>query len=123
MGFAAHGRQSMRCARCACFACCPAEKPKLSPTNTRALTRMKQTLRKHNVNYAEQVRAPMCMLRLLRPCSTTRLSLVHVPAACMRRNAHAGMGATRAAATSHVGAALSRLGPTNSNARGRVAMR
>lgn len=25
----------------------PVEKPKLSPTNTRALTRMKQTLRKH----------------------------------------------------------------------------
>ena len=32
-----------------------AEKPKLSPTNTRALTRMKQTLRKHNATYAEQV--------------------------------------------------------------------
>ncbi|KAI7845552.1 hypothetical protein COHA_000843 [Chlorella ohadii] len=33
-----------------------AEKPKLSPTNTRALTRMKQTLRKHNAAYAEQMR-------------------------------------------------------------------
>ena len=33
-----------------------AEKPKLSPTNTRALTRMKQTLRKHNAAYTEQMR-------------------------------------------------------------------
>ncbi|KAL4433586.1 hypothetical protein ABPG75_000027 [Micractinium tetrahymenae] len=33
-----------------------ADKPKLSPTNTRALTRMKQTLRKHNAAYAEQMR-------------------------------------------------------------------
>ncbi len=35
----------------------PAEKPKLSPTNTRALTRMKQTLRKHNAAYSEQMAA------------------------------------------------------------------
>ncbi len=35
----------------------PAEKPKLSPTNTRALTRMKQTLRKHNAGYGEQMAA------------------------------------------------------------------
>ncbi len=35
----------------------PAEKPKLSPTNTRALTRMKQTLRKHNAGYTEQMAA------------------------------------------------------------------
>ena len=32
-----------------------AEKPKLSPTNTRALTRMKQTLRKHNAAFVEQM--------------------------------------------------------------------
>lgn len=34
-----------------------AEKPKLSPTNTRALARMKQTLRKNNTTYAEQMAA------------------------------------------------------------------
>lgn len=37
-----------------------AEKPKLSPTNTRALTRMKQTLRKHNALYADQMRLFRC---------------------------------------------------------------
>lgn len=34
-----------------------AEKPKLSPTNTRALSRMKQQLRRHNAGYAEQIAA------------------------------------------------------------------
>ncbi|KAL4854001.1 Eukaryotic translation initiation factor 3 subunit C [Chlorella vulgaris] len=34
-----------------------AEKPKLSPTNTRAFTRMKQTLRKHNASYGEQIQS------------------------------------------------------------------
>ncbi|KAK2079971.1 hypothetical protein QBZ16_002366 [Prototheca wickerhamii] len=34
-----------------------AEKPKLSPTNNRALMRMKQTVRKHNAQYAEQIAA------------------------------------------------------------------
>lgn len=44
----------------------PAEKPKLSPTNTRALTRMKQTLRKHNAAYAEQMRLFRCVLQWAR---------------------------------------------------------
>ena len=35
----------------------PADKPKLSPTNTRALTRMKQTLRKALPALAEQLAA------------------------------------------------------------------
>ena len=34
-----------------------AEKPKLSPTNTKALNRMKQTLRKHLPAFAEQMGA------------------------------------------------------------------
>lgn len=34
-----------------------AEKPKLSPTNARALARMKQTIRKNNTTYAEQIQA------------------------------------------------------------------
>jgi hypothetical protein len=37
-----------------------ADKPKLSPTNTRALTRMKQTLRKHNASFAEEMQAFRC---------------------------------------------------------------
>lgn len=37
-----------------------ADKPKLSPTNTRALTRMKQTLRKHNPSFAEEMQAFRC---------------------------------------------------------------
>ena len=32
-----------------------AEKPKLSPTNARALARMKQTIRKNNAGFAEQI--------------------------------------------------------------------
>lgn len=37
--------------------CVFADKPKLSPTNARALARMKQTIRKNNAGYAEQIQA------------------------------------------------------------------
>lgn len=42
-------------------------KKKMSPTNARALNAMRQRLKKHNINYQEQIKAFRCPCRLAEP--------------------------------------------------------
>ena len=44
-------------------------KKKMSPTNARALNAMRQRLKKHNINYQEQIKAFRC------PCCLSALML------------------------------------------------
>ena len=44
----------------------------MSPTNARALNAMRQRLKKHNINYQEQIKAfrcPCCILKLTLGCT------------------------------------------------------